>query len=268
MSINPSKLGALYSRLITDYGNTNELCHYQDVLKQARNKNYRVITVKEHYNIVRADSNQKRLLILRHDIDTDPTCALEFSRLELAAKVRSTYYFRVRTAQPDVVMQIANAGHDIGYHCEDLATVAKRRKVQTKTEMLSCLCEARELACENIAALRQLAGVPITHASSHGDFMNRRMGVTNRAIFDQDFRLQNNIKFEAYDDFLSNTITCRASDASSAATSASTITEGMAHQTDVAYYLTHPRRWRSGRYQSLQEDLIRISETIKLAFPY
>ena len=62
-------------------------------------------------------------LSLRHDVDARPYAAVQMARLEHALGVRSTYYIRSREAYnaPEAIRLIVQAGHEIGYHYEDLS---------------------------------------------------------------------------------------------------------------------------------------------------
>lgn len=61
--------------------------------------------------------------ILRHDVDDLPEQSLATAKIEAAAGVKGTYYFRVvkQSYHPAIVDAIAAMGHEIGYHYEDMA---------------------------------------------------------------------------------------------------------------------------------------------------
>jgi hypothetical protein len=63
-----------------------------------------------------------KLLILRHDVDRYPGQTLQMARMEAAQKITATYYFRIIPSvfKPDIIKEVANLGHEIGYHYEDL----------------------------------------------------------------------------------------------------------------------------------------------------
>jgi len=67
---------------------------------------------------------EKKVIILRHDVDRLPTNALTMARREHAMGVAATYYFR--TVRDNWDIQIARAifglGHEIGYHYENMET--------------------------------------------------------------------------------------------------------------------------------------------------
>lgn len=63
-----------------------------------------------------------KVLILRHDVDRKPQRALVFAQLEHEFNICSTYYFRIVPVSFDagIIIKIAELGHEIGYHYEDL----------------------------------------------------------------------------------------------------------------------------------------------------
>jgi len=66
--------------------------------------------------------SDEKICILRHDVDRKIINALRMAELEECAGIRSTYYFRYPyTFNPDLILNIASMGHEIGYHYETLA---------------------------------------------------------------------------------------------------------------------------------------------------
>lgn len=97
------------------------LSHYERLLDAALEADWQVLTVRKY---LEADVLPDRYLILRHDVDRKVENARRLARLEASRGIHSTYYFRTSTFDEDVVTSIADLGHEIGYHYEDLA--AKR----------------------------------------------------------------------------------------------------------------------------------------------
>jgi hypothetical protein len=61
-------------------------------------------------------------IILRHDVDRKVMNSLSMATLEHHLGIRSTYYFRYPyTFDKDVIGEIHNLGHEIGYHYEVLS---------------------------------------------------------------------------------------------------------------------------------------------------
>ena len=63
-----------------------------------------------------------RVVILRHDVDRLPKNALKLAFLEQKKEIQATYYFRIKQHifEPNIIKQISNLDHEIGYHYEDI----------------------------------------------------------------------------------------------------------------------------------------------------
>ena len=75
-----------------------------------------------------SDENPK-FVILRHDVDAWHLDSLQFAKLEHSLGIRGTYCFQTgpNGFYGEIIRQIAELGHEIGYHYETMAQVAKRR---------------------------------------------------------------------------------------------------------------------------------------------
>lgn len=64
-----------------------------------------------------------RFVILRHDVDLKAINSLSVAKIEAETGIRATYYFRSipQSNKPDIIKAIAELGHEIGYHYEDLS---------------------------------------------------------------------------------------------------------------------------------------------------
>ena len=74
-----------------------------------------------------AQQNGKSSVTLRHDVDRLPGNALQMAQLEADLGIRGTYYFRIvpESFDPQIIEQIAELGHEVGYHYEDVDLVVK-----------------------------------------------------------------------------------------------------------------------------------------------
>ena len=61
------------------------------------------------------------VLIVRHDVDQHAGSALAMSDVEVALGLRSTWYFRWRTASRPVIAEIRRRGGEVGLHYETLS---------------------------------------------------------------------------------------------------------------------------------------------------
>ena len=64
----------------------------------------------------------QQICILRHDVDRLPNNSLTTAKIENELGIKGTYYFRIVPESFDekIIMQIAELGHEIGYHYEDV----------------------------------------------------------------------------------------------------------------------------------------------------
>jgi hypothetical protein len=94
---------------------------YEQFLKSAIDAGYQLISYQDYL-----DNDFEKVLILRHDVDKKPQNSLQTALLQHQLGVKGTYYFRAVPQSFDVkiIQQIAELGHEIGYHYEDL-TICK-----------------------------------------------------------------------------------------------------------------------------------------------
>nr|MDA3861546.1 hypothetical protein [Melioribacteraceae bacterium] len=80
------------------------------------------------------DSNHTSLIILRHDVDRLPDNALKMAELEHTLGIKGSYYFRAvpESYNLEIMHKIAELGHEIGYHYEDVDLVIQKEKLKIK----------------------------------------------------------------------------------------------------------------------------------------
>lgn len=95
------------------------LLKYNQLLLALRAAGYRFVTLEDYA----AGDREGRVCILRHDVDARPESALRMAIFEQQTDVRASYYFRARSIydRPEILRDVAVAGHEIGYHYEDLS---------------------------------------------------------------------------------------------------------------------------------------------------
>jgi hypothetical protein len=141
-----------------------------------------------------------RYLLLRHDVDTDPGTAAAMWEIEGRLGIASSYFFRLSTLDPGLMQGIEAAGGEASYHFEELAAIAKRRRVRSRAAALALIPEARVAFERNLRRLRATTGLPMRVVASHGDFANEVLDLPNRVILeDPDFRLAVEVELETYD---------------------------------------------------------------------
>ena len=95
-------------------------------------------------------------LTLRHDVDLKPGNSLRTAQIEADLGIRGIYYFRAVPESWDevIIRQIADLGHEIGYHYESLTTC--------KGDVDAAYADF----CKNLESLRKIA--PVKSICMHG----------------------------------------------------------------------------------------------------
>lgn len=95
------------------------LSTYRQLLSAIIKGGYSIVTFEDWCD----NKAHGRYVILRHDVDLNANNSLVVARIEAEMGIRASYYFRVipQSNIPSVIMEIADLGHEIGYHYEDLS---------------------------------------------------------------------------------------------------------------------------------------------------
>lgn len=101
---------------------------YRELLSVLQKKGYKFITFEQYCqqkSLTDSPSmaTEDKWIILRHDVDLKAKNSLATAEIEHVLGVVASYYFRVvkESNQSDVIRAIADLGHEIGYHYEDMA---------------------------------------------------------------------------------------------------------------------------------------------------
>lgn len=92
---------------------------YRKLLEILKQKGYSFYTFEEYCD----GKASGKYIILRHDVDEMAQNALSLAKIEAKMGIRATYNFRIvkQSNQPEIIKQIVELGHELGYHYEDLA---------------------------------------------------------------------------------------------------------------------------------------------------
>ena len=98
---------------------------YRALLETLQAKGYQLIGYADYLKsrVKPGITDGQKLVILRHDVDAKPENSLKTAQIEHALGAKATYYFRVgkESNNPQVIKAIAQLGHEIGYHYEDMS---------------------------------------------------------------------------------------------------------------------------------------------------
>lgn len=91
------------------------LTKYESLLQAIKETDYSTCTV---YDFLK--NRPEKCIILRHDVDRAVNRNLAMAKLEHSYGIKSTYYFRhiEETFKPEIIRQMAEMGHEIGFHYE------------------------------------------------------------------------------------------------------------------------------------------------------
>jgi len=94
---------------------------YEQFLQAALDGGYQLVSYQDYL-----ENTYTKALILRHDVDKKPLNSLKTAQLQHRLGVKGTYYFRAvpESFDEEIIQQIVELGHEVGYHYEDL-TICK-----------------------------------------------------------------------------------------------------------------------------------------------
>ena len=131
-----------------------------------------------------------KFVILRHDVDALPENSLRFARIQTELGIKGTYYFRAvpQSWDEDIIKNIHELGHEIGYHYENMDVAFKKSKVKSQKskvekstpEYVKLIDLAYDDFCENLENLQKI--VPVSTICMHGSPKSK---FDNKAIWDK-----------------------------------------------------------------------------------
>ena len=151
-----------------------------------------------------------RVIMLRHDVDARKLNSLRFAEIQHGMGIKGTYYFRMvpQSFDAEVIRKIAEMGHEVGYHYEDMDFAAKRQKAnseipkaksqQIKVNADNLYRQAIQIFERNLKKLRELYPVKTIcmHGSPRSPYDNKAIwkkydyrdyGIIGEPYFDIDF---------------------------------------------------------------------------------
>ncbi len=263
MSAITDTLRRVKNRLYANFFLPSRMHEYRVLLEHALRNGYRFYPIAEFWKLIRSGEAQRQLsFILRHDIDTDLKTARTLWQVEQDLGIRSSYYFRLCTLDLSFMQEIHRSGSEVGYHYEELSTIAKKRGWKAREDIEQALPEIRARFEENLLSLRRRTGLPLDIVAAHGDWHNRRTKMGNvEMLRDSELRARLGIALEVYDEAFMSHVTSRHSDNDypvfwTPSSPLDAITRGE----QVIYLLVHPRPWQANVRVNAREDAQRAWE--------
>jgi len=251
-------------RLYENFFMPCRLPEYAELLELALGKGYAVLSVENYLKMLKNRRTVGKCLVLRHDVDSDVETARHMLDIEEKLGVHASYYFRLQTVDKGFMQRIVRMGGESGYHFEEIATFIKMYGLKTRAEVTRFLPAIRDAFSRNLLSLRADTGLPIRIVASHGDWANRRLGIFNYELLNDELRTKLAIEAEAYDLPLTQGITSRISDSPypvfwNPMDPQVPLNDG----SPIVYILTHPRHWASNVVENLRIDLMRVQEACR-----
>jgi hypothetical protein len=169
---------------------------------------------------------------------------------------------------PKLMKEIHDSGFEVGYHYEELATVAKEHGLTRPEQTVAVMREIRERFKNNLQQFRERTGLPIDTVASHGDFANRKLGIENTELLqDEAIRKEAQIECEAYDSALRDHVDTLHSDVEHPGDWAPEDPRVAIDRCEhVIHVLTHPRNWHADWTRNLADEFNRAHEGLLYFF--
>jgi hypothetical protein len=259
--------GKAAARIYRDYLQPDRLAAFHGFLSQALDAGYETVTLSAFAALV-SDGDPappRRVLLVRHDVDSDVPRARRMRDIERGLGTVGTYFFRRATWDVAFMRELQDEGCDVGYHYEELATLVKERGAARPSEARALIAPARERLRAALAELRAVSGLALDVLAAHGDFANRAVGVSNVELLDDAaFRAEIGARLEAYD--VEEHVDVRASDnAWPGYWEPEDPAAALARGAPVIEVLVHPRAWGRSPVANARADARRLLEGARLS---
>lgn len=147
---------------------------YKRLINSLLNHNYLMLPFKDFLN-----DTSERAVCLRHDADADPERSLRISGVLSDYGIRGTFYFRAVSGSWDenIIRMIAQGGHEIGYHYEDMCSswveIKKEAGSMAREENNEKMIAEKSIGSfvKNLEKIREV--VPVSTICMHGSPLSR-----------------------------------------------------------------------------------------------
>jgi hypothetical protein len=240
----------------------SRLSDYRALLRFLVDTGYTFPTLSEFaLAIDRNDPVSAPVCLLRNDVDSDPGGAAQMFACDREAGVRATYFFRLSTLDVELAREIAASGGDVGYHFEEIATVAKRLGLRTREQIDSHIDLIRQEFSANFRDFAAKTGLAPKVVAAHGDFANRRIGVPNHYLLNRELMSELGIVADAYDARIHGDLQARFSDWPAPRWWNPADPMGsLADRPTAISILVHPRQWTCNAALNIRLDARRLRE--------
>jgi len=239
----------------------SRLEYYENLIKYALDSGYILTSLSDWFE--NSFYPNEKVFLLRHDVDSDYKGALKMYQIEKKIGVKSSFYFRWKTANKKIMKEIYDNGFEVSLHYETLATYSINNNI-LKPEKITekVLKECFDILKDEIEKFEKTYWKTKT-ICSHGHKRNRRLGIPNWKILENVDRTTLDIYFETYDQNIRNKFNQYISDSSIINNHnwkyGMTPEEAINNRLNVICLLTHPNHWN----YSFRKNIIRLFRDFK-----
>lgn len=260
-----SSMGKLKNRIYSDYFMHARFAEYESILESAYQKGYKIMSLAGYVDeVLSGNQHHEKVLVCRHDIDTDCEAANIFFDYEQKFGGTATYLFRLSTAKSSVMKKLAEHGADVGYHYEEIASFVKSSCIQNTDNIESYYPLLLKQFETNLELMEKTIGRNIRTVGSHGDFINRKLKIPNhKLLYD---KLNNPIFPElimAYDKRILDSFDVYITDRPYPEYFRPCSPERMLSESRRILFLTHPNQWRVNVRATTKENFKRIVSGVR-----
>lgn len=189
------------NRVYGNYLMPSRLQHYEELLRRGIDAGYRQTSIRAFFrSMADADFSERKVIVHRHDVDSDIRTARKIFAIEKKNGVHSTFYFRLSTLDFPFMREINDYGSEASYHYEEIATFAKKNNIRSAAQINARLSDIRRDFRHNFDYIQERLSYKLSTVASHGDFVNRQLAIPNTEVLnDGELRRHCGIECESYD---------------------------------------------------------------------
>jgi len=246
-------------QLFIKYLKNNRIAEYDSIIKNALEKEYEVISLRDYVED-NYDKN-KKLFILRHDVDHFSNGTRMMFEVEKKYGVKSSFYFRNSTFEPKLMKEIEGYGSEASLHFEPIADFVKANSIKNRDELLKyrdweerCL----NVLKANLIRCRSLLDISCTTIASHGEYENTLVKTPNNYLTEDTKTYEYlDIKLEAYNKEMIGKVTCYISDVpieiNGGYRYGTSPFEAIQKEEEFIMFLTHPNHWHYSLWKQFKK---------------
>jgi tetratricopeptide (TPR) repeat protein len=162
------------------------LSTYIKFIKVLIKQNYSIYSLENY--LLNKPKEEKRVIILRHDVDKNPKNSERIACIEKELGIKSSFYFRTsrKNKTINIIKKISKKGHEIGYHYEDFSK-AKGDYEKAIQSFKKNLCQLRKYypvktICMHGSPLSKLDNKDLWKKYNYRDY-----GIIGEPYFDIDY---------------------------------------------------------------------------------